>query len=156
MCQEAGLVPIVEPEVLMDGNHSIERCEEVTKQTLQTVFEELQNHEVAIEGIILKPNMVISAKEAPVKASASDIAKATLRVFSQVLPKELPGVAFLSGGQSEVEATSNLNEINRTAPHNWEISFSYGRALQDSALKTWQGKKRMCRPRRQNFCIAQK
>jgi fructose-bisphosphate aldolase, class I len=139
-CQEAGLVPIVEPEVLMDGCHTIQKCEEVTEQVLSTVFEELKNYQVAMEGMVLKPNMVISAKEAPVKASASEIAKATLRVFDKVLPNNLAGIAFLSGGQSEVEASINLNEINKIARGRLEVSFSYGRALQGSALEAWRGR----------------
>lgn len=139
-CQEAGIVPIVEPEVLMDGPHSMARCEEVSEKTLTYVFEELVSAGVAIEGMILKTNMIVPGKESGEKATPEQVAEATLRVFDKVLPSILPGQAFLSGGQSEVEATANLNEMNKRGPHPWKLSFSYGRALQDSALTTWQGK----------------
>lgn len=138
-CQEAGIVPIVEPEVLMDGSHTQARCEEVTERVLAAVFEELKSAGVALEGIILKPNMVVPGSESP-KATPEQVAEATLRVFNKVVPKEVPGIAFLSGGQSEVEATANLNAMNAKGPHPWKLSFSYGRALQDSALKMWAGK----------------
>jgi fructose-bisphosphate aldolase, class I len=138
-CQEAGIVPIVEPEVLMDGTHTIARCEEVTEKVLTAVFEELKNAGVALEGIILKPNMVVPGSESA-KATPEEIAEATLRVFNKTVPHEVPGIAFLSGGQSEVEATTNLNAMNVKGPHPWKLTFSYGRALQDSALKTWAGK----------------
>ncbi|MDO8514822.1 MAG: class I fructose-bisphosphate aldolase [bacterium] len=140
-CQEAGIVPIVEPEVLMDGTHSMERCREVSERALTALFEELKNASVLIEGIILKTNMVIPAKESGEKKSASEIAEATVALFRKILPDNLPGQAFLSGGQSEVEATENLNAINKRGPHPWKLSFSYGRALQDSALKKWKGSK---------------
>jgi len=140
LSQEANIVPIVEPEVLMDADNTIEICEQVTEKTLLAVFDELKKQRVFIEGIILKPNMVISGKKCSTQATSKQIAESTLRCFKKVLPKELPGVVFLSGGQSEVEATVNLNEMNKTAPHPWELSFSYGRALQQSALKTWSGK----------------
>lgn len=138
-CQEAGLVPIVEPEVLMDGGHSIDKCAEITEKMLRYLFEELEKAGVEIEGTILKTNMVLPGKEA-IKATPAEVAKATIDVLKKVLPDNLPGVAFLSGGQGEVEATENLNELNRTGLHPWQLSFSYGRALQDSALKTWNGK----------------
>jgi len=138
-CQKAGLVPIVEPEVLMDGGHSINKCAEITEKMLRYLFEELEKAGVAIEGTILKTNMVLPGKETT-KAAPADVAKATIDVLKKVLPDHLPGVAFLSGGQSEVEATENLNELNKTGSHPWQLSFSYGRALQDSALKIWDGK----------------
>lgn len=139
VCQEAGIVPIVEPEVLMDGPHTQERCEEVTEKVLTAVFEELKNAGVALPGIILKPNMVVPGSESP-KATPEQVAEATLRVFNKVVPKEVPGIAFLSGGQSEVEATANLQAMNAKGPHPWKLTFSYGRALQESALKAWAGK----------------
>lgn len=140
MCQEAGIVPIVEPEVLMDGPHSQARCEEVSEKVLTHVFNAIREQGVAIEGMVLKTNMVVPGTESGEKASPAQVADATLRVFTKVLPNELPGQAFLSGGQSEVEATANLNEMAKHGPHPWKLSFSYGRALQDSALKAWQGK----------------
>lgn len=139
-CQEAGLVPIVEPEVLMDGGHGIAQCEEISEKVLRAVFEELPSAGVAIEGMILKTNMVIPGKESGEKATPEYIADATLRVFKKVLPDNLPGQAFLSGGQSEIEATENLNEMNTRGPFPWKLTFSYGRALQESALKAWNGK----------------
>ncbi|MFA6171828.1 MAG: class I fructose-bisphosphate aldolase [Patescibacteria group bacterium] len=139
-CQHSGLVPIVEPEVLMEGVHSLKRCEEESEKVLEAVFRELEKAGVAMEGIILKPNMVLPAKDSGEFAHPEEIAEATLRIFNKHLPKNLPGVAFLSGGQSEIEATMNLHAINQKGPHPWKISFSYGRALQDSALKAWEGK----------------
>ncbi|NUM25278.1 MAG: fructose-bisphosphate aldolase class I [Candidatus Buchananbacteria bacterium] len=138
-CQDAGLVPIVEPEVLMDGSHTMERCAEVSKQILTMLFEELNNLEVAIEGVLLKTNMVVPGKNSGQKASSNQIAEATIKLFKDVLPANLPGQVFLSGGQTEVEATVNLNAINSHGPFPWPLSFSYGRALQDSALATWNG-----------------
>lgn len=140
MCQEAGIVPIVEPEVLMDGPHTQARCEEVSEKTLRAVFNAITEQGVALEGMVLKTNMVVPGTESGEKASSTQVADATLRVFQKVLPNELPGQTFLSGGQSEVEATANLNEMNKRGPFPWKLSFSYGRALQDSALKAWQGK----------------
>ena len=139
MCQEADIVPMVEPEVLMDGSHTLARCREVSERTLTALFEELKSAGVAIEGTILKTNMVIPAKESGEKKTADEIAEATVALFKKILPDNLPGQAFLSGGQSEVEATENLNAINARGPHPWKLSFSYGRALQDSALKKWAG-----------------
>ena len=139
LCQEAGIVPIVEPEVLMDGSHTIERCYEVTKDTLTKVFEELTEHKVDLKGICLKPNMVIDGKECSKKSSSEEIAKMTINCFKETVPSEVPGIVFLSGGQSEIEATENLNEINKIEGTPWNLSFSYGRALQASALKAWQG-----------------
>lgn len=139
-CHKAGLVPIVEPEVLMDGSHTIEVCRDSTERTLTAVFEELKKATVAVEGIILKPNMIIPGKESRRKAPPEEVAEATLALFKKILPENLPGVAFLSGGQSEIEATQNLNAMNHRGGLHWKLSFSFGRALQDSALKTWGGK----------------
>ncbi len=140
LCQEAGIVPIVEPEVLMDGGHAIDRCEDVTNRTLAATFEQLQAHRVALEGIILKPNMVISGKKSPMQASVQEIAEATVRCLTANVPEAVPGIAFLSGGQSDVEATAHLNSMNQLGTHPWELSFSYGRALQAPALAAWGGK----------------
>lgn len=139
LCHEAGLVPIVEPEVLMDGDHTIERCEEVTTATLKSVFSELKNHRVELEGILLKPNMVLSGKECAVQAGVDAVAEATIRCFRQTVPEEMPGIVFLSGGQSPQEATEHLNAMNALGSHPWELSFSYGRALQEPVLKAWMG-----------------
>ena len=140
LCQEADLVPIVEPEVLMDGNHPIEQCEEVTLATLDTVFGELREHRVHIEGTLLKPNMVLSGKDCPEQAGVRQVADATLRCFRSVVPEELPGIVFLSGGQTPRQATEHLNAMNAAGEHPWELSFSYGRALQESVLAAWLGK----------------
>ncbi|ACB97023.1 class I fructose-bisphosphate aldolase [Beijerinckia indica] len=140
LCQEANIVPIVEPEVLMDGNHSIERCYEVTELVLKTVFEELYLNRVFLEGIVLKPNMVVPGKLAPRQASPEEVAEQTLRLFRNAVPLAVPGIAFLSGGQSDVEATANLDAINRIGPTPWAITFSYGRALQAAPQKAWGGK----------------
>jgi fructose-bisphosphate aldolase, class I len=139
-CQEAGIVPMVEPEVLMDGRHTMETCEAVSKRVLTAVFEELNNAGVYIPGIILKTNMIVPGKESGQQAAPEQVAEATLRLFKKVLPDELPGQAFLSGGQSETEATRNLNAINRVGGFPWQLTFSYGRALQGSAIETWGGK----------------
>lgn len=139
MCQEAGLVPIVEPEVLMDGGHDLGACRETSTRTLTTVFEALVKRGVAIEGMILKTNMIVAGKELR-KAPPEEVAEATVSVFKKTLPDNLPGQAFLSGGQGDVEATENLNAIAKLGPFPWNISFSYGRALQDKPLKTWAGK----------------
>ena len=139
LSQEAGLVPIVEPEVLMEGSHSIARCEEVTGRTLEAVFAALYLHGVELEGICLKPNMVLSGKDCPEQAGEHDVAKATTRCFLRHVPAAVPGIVFLSGGQSEIEATRNLNAMNALGSFPWELSFSYGRALQASALTSWAG-----------------
>jgi fructose-bisphosphate aldolase class I len=139
LCQEAGLVPIVEPEVLIDGNHTIERCDQATEATLKTVFAKLYEHRVALEGMILKPNMVLSGKDCPVQASVAEVAERTINCFKRTVPAAVPGVAFLSGGQSAELATERLNAMNAMGPHPWEVSFSYSRALQDPVLKTWKG-----------------
>jgi fructose-bisphosphate aldolase, class I len=139
LSQEARLVPIVEPEVLMDGDHTIERCYEVTETTLEAVFGELFAQRVVYEGMLLKPNMVLSGKECPQQASPEEVAEATVRCFRSVVPAAVPGIVFLSGGQSDEQATANLNAMNKLGPHPWELSFSYGRALQAPALKAWGG-----------------
>lgn len=140
MCQEAGIVPMVEPEVLMDGKHSLERCKEVSRVVLKAVFEELDALGVAMNGIILKTNMVVPGSESGTKATPEEVATATVENFQDILPKTLPGQAFLSGGQADIEATQNLNAVNKRGPFIWKMSFSYGRALQDAALKKWDGK----------------
>jgi fructose-bisphosphate aldolase, class I len=139
LCQENDIVPIVEPEVLMDGGHSLERCSEVSEQVLATVFDQLFAHRIALEGMVLKPNMVISGKKAPNRASPEQVAEATLRVLKRHVPPAVPGIAFLSGGQSPEEATLHLSLLNRMGPLPWALTFSYGRALQDTALKAWGG-----------------
>ena len=139
LCQEAGLVPIVEPEVLMDGTHGIERCEAVTAQVLQAVFAELDAHRVLFEGMLLKPNMVIAGKKCPRQAGVQEVAEATLRCLRRHVPAAVPGIVFLSGGQSAEDATDHLNAMNAMGPQPWEVSFSYGRALQAPVLAAWQG-----------------
>jgi len=139
LCQENDIVPIVEPEVLMDGAHSLERCSEVTEQVLTDVFDQLFDHRVALEGMVLKPNMVISGKKATERASPEKVAEATVRVLKRHVPTAVPGIAFLSGGQSPTEATLHLSLMNRLGPLPWALTFSYGRALQDTALKAWGG-----------------
>jgi fructose-bisphosphate aldolase, class I len=140
LCQENDIVPIVEPEVLMDGAHSIERCEEVTNRVLQTVFDQLFAQRVLLECMVLKPNMVISGKKAAHRAGPEVVAETTLRTMRRHVPAAVPGIAFLSGGQSSEEATLHLALMNRIgAPLPWALTFSYGRALQDDALRTWGG-----------------
>jgi fructose-bisphosphate aldolase class I len=141
LSQEQNLVPIVEPEVLMDGSHSIERCEEVTGAVLRAVFSALHDQRVALERMLLKPNMVVAGKDWPNQSSAYEVATATLRCLRRHVPAAVPGIVFLSGGQDDRAATVHLDAINRfpgTKP--WKISFSYGRALQDHALETWHGR----------------
>ena len=140
LCQEAGLVPIVEPEVLMDGAHTIDRCEEVTTEVLSLVYSELTAHRVALEGSLLKPNMVVSGKGCATQAGAAQVAEATIRTLSRVVPPAVHGIVFLSGGQTPRQATENLSSMNAMGKHPWELSFSYGRALQDPVLKAWRGK----------------
>ena len=140
ICQELGIVPIVEPEVLMDGSHSIVRCASVTEEVLETVFHALHRHRVQLEYILLKPNMVLPGKDCPQQASPDEIAAATLLCFRRTVPAAVPGINFLSGGQSDEVATANLNAMNTTAQKQpWQLSFSYGRALQAPALKAWHG-----------------
>ncbi len=139
MSQEAGLVPIVEPEVLMDGDHDIERCWEVTAATIANVFAALREYRVVFEGMLLKPNMIVSGKQSVKQAGSTEVADTTIRCLRQVVPAAVPGIVFLSGGQSPELATEHLNLINTRGPHPWEMSFSFGRALQDPALRTWRG-----------------
>jgi len=138
--QEAALVPVVEPEVLMDGDHTIDRCFEATEATLRAVFEELREQRVALEGMLLKPNMVLSGKDCPEQAGVEEVAEKTARCLRRTVPAAVPGVVFLSGGQSDEAATAHLNAMNAMGPHPWELSFSYARALQAPALKAWAGK----------------
>jgi fructose-bisphosphate aldolase class I len=139
LSQEAGLVPIVEPEVLMDGDHTIERCEEVTEWTLKRVYMALYQHRVSLEGSLLKPNMVLSGKGNSVQAGTEQVAEATVRCLKRTVPASVPGIVFLSGGQSDEDATAHLSAMNALGQHPWQLSFSYGRALQAPALKAWGG-----------------
>lgn len=140
LCQEAGIVPIVEPEVLMDADNSIEVCEEVTARTLQAVFNALDTQRVLLEGMVLKPNMVISGKKCPVQADVATVATATVRTLKRYVPSAVPGIAFLSGGQSDELATAHLDAMNRIGDLPWALTFSYGRALQAAALAAWGGR----------------
>ncbi len=137
LVQEAKMVPIVEPEVLMDGDHTIDKCYNVTSRVLDECYKELSVHNVNLKGTVLKPNMILPGKDCKQKTSTEEIAKKTLECIKKNMPSEVPGVAFLSGGQSELEATKNLNEINKINDTSFNFTFSYGRALQQSALKTW-------------------
>ncbi|HZP35797.1 MAG TPA: class I fructose-bisphosphate aldolase [Methylomirabilota bacterium] len=140
LAQEAGLVPIVEPEVLMDGDHTIERCAEVSEAALQAVFAELRRQRVALEGMLLKPNMILPGKGSPRQASVQDVAEATIRTLRRAVPAAVPGIVFLSGGQSDADATAHLNAMNALpVSHPWPLSFSYGRALQAAAQHAWKG-----------------
>src|SRR6185437_8370668 len=139
VCQDGDLVPIVEPEVLMDGTHTIERCFEVTQQTLESVFHSLYEHRVLLEGMLLKPNMVLSGKDCPQQASVQEVAEATVRCLKRAVPAAVPGIVFLSGGQTDQQATEHLNAMNRLPDLPWQLSFSYGRALQAPVLKAWKG-----------------
>jgi fructose-bisphosphate aldolase class I len=138
-CQEADIVPIVEPEVLMDGGHDIATCERVTEWVLKEVYQQLYYAQVVLEGSVLKPNMVIAGKKSPKQASVQEVAEATLRVLKRCVPAAVPGIAFLSGGQSDVEATAHLDAMNRIGGFPWRISFSYGRALQAAPQQAWSG-----------------
>ncbi len=140
LCQEAGIVPIVEPEVLMDGDHALEDASKATGRVLQAVFTELHDQRVDLRGSLLKPNMVLSGYEASGRAGVDDVADATLECFYRHVPAAVPGIVFLSGGQSDEDATAHLNAMNARGPHPWQLSFSYGRALQAPALKAWGGK----------------
>jgi fructose-bisphosphate aldolase class I len=140
LCQEAGLVPIVEPEVLMDGTHTIERAYHVTSRVLGAVYTELFDQRVDVEGTLLKPNMVLSGYDASDRAEPEEVAEWTMRCFYKHVPAAVPGIVFLSGGQSDEDATVHLNEMNKRGPHPWQLSFSYGRALQAPTLKAWLGK----------------
>jgi fructose-bisphosphate aldolase, class I len=151
LCQEAGVVPIVEPEVLMDGDHTIERSEEVTQATLQAVFGELLDQRVVLEGIVLKPNMVLSGYSCPRQASVHEVAERTLAVLRRVVPAAVPGIAFLSGGQSDSLASAHLNAMNTIGDVPWELSFSYGRALQAAPLQAWSGQEENVRAAQSSF-----
>ncbi|MBV9633442.1 MAG: fructose-bisphosphate aldolase class I [Methylobacteriaceae bacterium] len=139
LSQEEGIVPIVEPEVLMDGGHDIERCYEVTEWVLKTVFDELYRQRVTLEGMVLKPNMVVPGQQSPKRASVEEVAEKTVRVLKSCVPGAVPGIAFLSGGQSDVEATAHLDAINKIGGLPWKVTFSYGRALQAAPLTAWKG-----------------
>lgn len=139
ICQARGVVPIVEPEVLIDGDHSLARCAEVTQEVLHAVFLALHRHRVVLEHILLKPSMVVPGKSHGRQAGSAEVATETLRVLRRTVPAAVPGIVFLSGGQSPVEATANLDALNRLGPQPWLLGFSYGRALQDPALQAWQG-----------------
>jgi fructose-bisphosphate aldolase, class I len=140
LCQDEGIVPIVEPEVLMDGDHDVDRCYKITEWTLRTVFEQLYYARVALEGIVLKPNMAISGKKCGKRASVEEVAEKTVRLLKSCVPASVPGIAFLSGGQSDEDATAHLDAMNKMGPLPWRLSFSYGRALQGAPQKTWSGK----------------
>ena len=140
VCQDGGVMPIVEPEVLMNGAHSLEDCASATERTLTAVFSELRGHGVWLPGTVLKPNMVTPGSAVFASASPAEVARRTVEVLRAHVPAEVPGIAFLSGGQSEEEATANLDEIAKLGPHPWRVSFSFGRALQASALRAWGGR----------------
>ena len=140
IAQQSNMVPIVEPEVIMDGSHSVERCHEVTNQTLLVLFEILDKKNVNIKGTLLKPNMVVSGTENNYQAPIEEVAEKTLQCLKSSVPDELPGIVFLSGGQSDLDATAHLDAMNKIGGFKWKLSFSYGRALQQAALKTWAGK----------------
>jgi fructose-bisphosphate aldolase class I len=140
LCQQEGIVPIVEPEVLMDGDHDAERCAMITEWVLKTVFEQLYYQRVALEGMVLKPNMIVPGKKSAKRASVDEVAEKTLKVLKACVPASVPGIAFLSGGQSDEDATANLDAMNKMGPLPWHLTFSYGRALQAAPQKTWSGK----------------
>ena len=140
LCQDEGIVPIVEPEVLMDGDHDIDRCQAVTEWTLKTVFEQLYDQRVALEGMVLKPNMVIAGKKCSKQASVDEVAERTVKVLKARVSAAVPGIAFLSGGQSDADATAHLDAMNRIGGLPWKLTFSYGRALQAAPQKAWSGK----------------
>jgi fructose-bisphosphate aldolase class I len=140
LCQEAGIVPIVEPEVLQDGTHTIEQSRKATGRVLQALYTELHDQRIDFTGTLLKPNMVLSGYEASDRAGVDEVADATLECFYKHVPAAVPGIVFLSGGQTDEDATAHLNAMNARGPHPWQLSFSYGRALQAPALKAWEGK----------------
>jgi len=140
LCQEEDIVPIVEPEVLMDGDHDIDRCANITQFVLKRVYEQLYYARVKLEGTVLKPNMVVPGKKSAKQASAEEVAQKTVRVLKECVPAAVPGIAFLSGGQSDVDATARLDAINKLGPLPWKVSFSYSRALQAAPQKAWSGK----------------
>lgn len=149
LCQQANIVPIVEPEVLMDGEHDIDTCYDVTEWVLKETFSELYKAEVALEGMVLKPNMAIAGKKSAKKASIQEVAEKTVKMLKNCVPPAVPGIAFLSGGQSDEEATAHLDAMNKLGPLPWKLTFSYGRALQAAPQKAWSGK-------RENVPAAQK
>jgi fructose-bisphosphate aldolase class I len=154
LCQEANIVPIVEPEVLMDGSHTIDDCFKTTQATLNMVFRQLKMQRVHLEGIILKPNMVVSGTDCPQQASPDEVAEKTLRLLKRCVPAAVPGIAFLSGGQSDKDATAHLNQMNQLGQSDslpWALTFSYGRALQAAPLKAWTGAKDNIPAAQQNF-----
>ena len=140
LCQDEGIVPIVEPEVLMDGDHDADRCAAITEWVLKTAFEQLYYQRIALEGMVLKPNMIVPGKKSAKRASVEDVAEKTERVLKSCVPASVPGIAFLSGGQSDEEATAHLDAINKLGPLPWRVTFSYSRALQAAPQKTWSGK----------------
>src|SRR5436309_5847503 len=140
LCQDEGIVPIVEPEVLMDGDHDIDRCYKITEWTLNTVFEQLYYQRVALEGMVLKPNMAIAGKKCPKQASVEEVAEKTVKLLKACVPPAVPGIAFLSGGQSDEAATAHLDAMNKTGGLPWKLTYSYGRALQAAPQKAWSGK----------------
>jgi fructose-bisphosphate aldolase class I len=140
ICQQEQIVPIVEPEVLMDGAHDIARCDEVTRWVLQTVFNELAEQRVALEGVVLKPNMVVSGKGSVRQAGVDEVAERTIAALKSTVPSAVPGIAYLSGGQSDIDATAHLNRMNQIGGFPWKMTFSYGRALQAAPQKAWSGK----------------
>ena len=140
LAQEQGIVPIVEPEVLMDGDHDIQRCEDVTSWVLAEVFDELHVAKVAMEGMVLKPNMIVPGKKCPTQNSVQEVAQRTVKVLKRYVPPAVPGIAFLSGGQSDEDATAHLSAMNAMGPLPWALTFSYGRALQAAPQKAWSGK----------------
>jgi fructose-bisphosphate aldolase class I len=151
LSQQCDLVPIVEPEVLMDGDHNINQCREATEATLNRVFFELNDHRVILEAMLLKPNMVLPGKECPQQARPEEVAGATVETFRRFVPAAVPGIVFLSGGQSAEGATANLNAMNAMGEHPWQLSFSYGRALQAPALETWRGDTQMVTEAQRRF-----
>jgi fructose-bisphosphate aldolase class I len=157
ICQANGLVPIVEPEVLCDGDHDLERCQKVTEQTLAYTYKALADHHVYLEGSLLKPNMVTPGQACTKKYTPEQIGLATVTALQRTVPAAVPGIVFLSGGQSEVDATVNLNAVNRTKGKKpWALTFSYGRALQASVLKTWQGKEENLKAAQRVYCMRAK
>ena len=140
IAQKNGMVPIVEPEVLINGNHSIQDCYDATLRSIKSLFDYLNSYDVDISGTILKPNMVTAGSDSEVKSSVEEVANMTIKCLNDSVPDELPGVAFLSGGQTEIESTEHLDKMNKIGGFSWKLSFSYGRALQQSALNAWLGK----------------
>jgi fructose-bisphosphate aldolase class I len=139
LTQEAGMVPMVEPEIIMDGDHAIERCYDATTTTLRVLFDQLAEHDVSLQGLLLKTNMVLPGKDAKKQATVQEVAEKTLRSFHNAVPSAVGGIVFLSGGQDDIPATAHLDAMNKMGPHPWELSFSYGRALQAPSLKAWKG-----------------